>query len=60
MSTLRALVAALLATSCAAVILSLPSGVTKDIITKGDGVHFPRVGDTVTMHYTGTLTATGA
>ena len=31
-------------------------GVTKDVITPGDGAHFPKKGDTVTMHYTGTLT----
>merc|ERR550532_2375308 len=40
--------------------LALPSGVTKEVIRKGDGMHFPQVGDMVTMHYTGTLTATGA
>ncbi|EGF84440.1 hypothetical protein BATDEDRAFT_22495 [Batrachochytrium dendrobatidis JAM81] len=31
-------------------------GVTKEVIKTGDGVHFPKVGDTVTMHYTGTFT----
>uniref|UniRef100_A0A7S4UZB0 peptidylprolyl isomerase n=1 Tax=Alexandrium monilatum TaxID=311494 RepID=A0A7S4UZB0_9DINO len=35
------------------------AGVTKDIIVAGDGVHFPKVGDTVTMHYIGTLTKSG-
>ncbi|KAF9121563.1 FK506 binding protein proline rotamase rapamycin-binding protein [Mortierella sp. 14UC] len=30
-------------------------GVTKTLITAGDGVNFPKVGDTVTMHYVGTL-----
>ncbi|KAK5822453.1 hypothetical protein F5H01DRAFT_335763 [Linnemannia elongata] len=30
-------------------------GVTKTIITPGDGVNFPKKGDTVTMHYVGTL-----
>ncbi len=34
-------------------------GVTKEIIKAGNGPS-PRVGDTVTMHYTGTLKATGA
>ncbi|KAG0270958.1 FK506 binding protein proline rotamase rapamycin-binding protein [Linnemannia exigua] len=30
-------------------------GVTKTIISKGDGINFPKQGDTVTMHYVGTL-----
>lgn len=30
-------------------------GVTKEIITPGDGQHFPKRGDTIIMHYTGTL-----
>ncbi|KAG0295712.1 FK506 binding protein proline rotamase rapamycin-binding protein [Linnemannia gamsii] len=30
-------------------------GVTKTVITPGDGVTFPKEGDTVTMHYVGTL-----
>ncbi|KAF9098577.1 FK506 binding protein proline rotamase rapamycin-binding protein [Mortierella sp. GBA35] len=30
-------------------------GVTKTILSAGDGVNFPKVGDTVTMHYVGTL-----
>ncbi|KAI9357629.1 peptidyl-prolyl cis-trans isomerase [Zopfochytrium polystomum] len=30
-------------------------GVVKELISPGDGVNFPRKGDTVTMHYTGTL-----
>ena len=33
-------------------------GVEKDVIKPGDGVHFPKRGDQLTMHYTGTL-ATG-
>jgi len=31
-------------------------GVTKDVITPGDGVNFPKPGMTVKVHYTGTLT----
>merc|ERR1712075_18866 len=31
-------------------------GVTKEIITAGDGKTFPQKGDKLTMHYTGTLT----
>jgi len=30
-------------------------GVTKEIITPGDGKTFPTAGDTVTVHYTGKL-----
>lgn len=30
-------------------------GVVKDITSPGDGVHFPKPGDQITMHYTGTL-----
>ncbi|MCX4820399.1 FKBP-type peptidyl-prolyl cis-trans isomerase [Streptomyces sp. NBC_01142] len=30
-------------------------GVTKDVISAGDGANFPKKGDTVTMHYVGTL-----
>lgn len=36
------------------------SCVTKTTITPGDGVTFPKAGDTVSMHYTGTLASTGA
>ncbi|KAF9586099.1 FK506 binding protein proline rotamase rapamycin-binding protein [Lunasporangiospora selenospora] len=31
-------------------------GVTKTIIKAGDGVNFPKAGDTVHIHYVGTLT----
>ncbi|KAI8981782.1 FK506-binding protein 1 [Mycotypha africana] len=31
-------------------------GVTIDTIAPGDGKNFPKKGDTVTMHYVGTLT----
>ncbi|KAI9279788.1 FK506-binding protein 1 [Sporodiniella umbellata] len=30
-------------------------GVTVENISAGDGTNFPKAGDTVTMHYTGTL-----
>eukprot|EP00754_Rhynchopus_humris_P046331 Rhum_TRINITY_DN5846_c0_g1::Rhum_TRINITY_DN5846_c0_g1_i1::g.18596::m.18596/K09568/FKBP1; FK506-binding protein 1 len=31
-------------------------GVTKTTITPGDGQNFPKAGDRLSMHYTGTLT----
>ncbi|KAH6565843.1 hypothetical protein BASA50_000065 [Batrachochytrium salamandrivorans] len=31
-------------------------GVTKEVLKAGDGVHFPKAGDTVQMHYCGTFT----
>ncbi|KAL3927695.1 MAG: hypothetical protein SGBAC_012976 [Bacillariaceae sp.] len=34
-------------------------GVTKEIIKEGDGQTFPKQGDQLTMHYTGTLTDGG-
>mmetsp|Transcript_71577 Transcript_71577/g.198666 ORF Transcript_71577/g.198666 Transcript_71577/m.198666 type:complete len:151 (-) Transcript_71577:149-601(-) len=34
-------------------------GVQKEVIRAGDGVNFPKPGDTVTMHYTGKLTKGG-
>ncbi|KAJ3003838.1 FK506 binding protein proline rotamase rapamycin-binding protein [Thoreauomyces humboldtii] len=30
-------------------------GVVKETLSAGDGVHFPKKGDTVSMHYVGTL-----
>ncbi|OLQ07233.1 FK506-binding protein 1 [Symbiodinium microadriaticum] len=30
-------------------------GVTKEVLQEGDGKNYPKKGDTVTMHYTGTL-----
>mmetsp|Transcript_11407 Transcript_11407/g.23620 ORF Transcript_11407/g.23620 Transcript_11407/m.23620 type:complete len:110 (-) Transcript_11407:91-420(-) len=34
-------------------------GVEKEVLKAGDGASFPKVGDMVTMHYTGTLTKDG-
>ena len=34
-------------------------GVEKEIITAGDGKTYPKKGDQLTMHYTGTLTSDG-
>jgi FK506-binding protein 1 len=31
-------------------------GVTRTVVTPGDGVNFPKVGAKCKMHYTGTLT----
>lgn len=36
------------------------SCVSKQLILAGDGVTFPKAGDTVSMHYTGALATTGA
>merc|ERR1711982_136094 len=36
--------------------LFLTRGVDKQVIKAGDGVNFPKKGDRLTMHYTGTLT----
>ena len=35
-------------------------GVTKEIRTAGDGTTFPKQGDMLTMHYTGTLASDGS
>lgn len=32
-------------------------GVTKQVIQQGDGKNYPKAGDTVTMHYTGTFSS---
>mmetsp|Transcript_120043 Transcript_120043/g.383232 ORF Transcript_120043/g.383232 Transcript_120043/m.383232 type:complete len:259 (-) Transcript_120043:217-993(-) len=37
-----------------------PMEVVKETVTPGDGATFPKVRDSLTMHYTGTLAATGA
>ena len=33
---------------------------SKEIITAGDGKNYPKQGDTLTMHYTGTLASNGS
>mmetsp|Transcript_52235 Transcript_52235/g.60983 ORF Transcript_52235/g.60983 Transcript_52235/m.60983 type:complete len:143 (+) Transcript_52235:57-485(+) len=38
---------------------STSMGVTKDTIKEGDGITFPKPGDKLTMHYTGTLASDG-
>ena len=35
-------------------------GVDKEIIKEGDGISFPKQGDQLTMHYTGTLASDGS
>ncbi|EEC43997.1 predicted protein [Phaeodactylum tricornutum CCAP 1055/1] len=34
-------------------------GITKDVISAGDGTNFPKAGDKLTMHYHGTLASNG-
>eukprot|EP01061_Rhynchopus_euleeides_P037587 TRINITY_DN641_c0_g1_i1.p2 TRINITY_DN641_c0_g1~~TRINITY_DN641_c0_g1_i1.p2 ORF type:complete len:110 (+),score=53.90 TRINITY_DN641_c0_g1_i1:56-385(+) len=34
-------------------------GVTKEVVKAGDGQNFPKAGDRLTMHYTGTLASNG-
>merc|ERR1712019_175630 len=41
-------------------ISSIIMGVTRDTQQPGDGVTFPKRGDTLTMHYTGTLVSNGS
>mmetsp|Transcript_31052 Transcript_31052/g.89750 ORF Transcript_31052/g.89750 Transcript_31052/m.89750 type:complete len:144 (-) Transcript_31052:84-515(-) len=38
----------------------LGGGLTLTVSKPGDGAHFPKAGDHLTMHYTGTLSSTGA
>ena len=35
-------------------------GVEVEVLQQGDGQNYPKTGDTVTMHYTGTLSANGS
>jgi len=35
-------------------------GVSKETVTDGDGVNYPKQGDELTMHYTGTLVSDGS
>lgn len=39
--------------------LQVSKGVEVTVLKAGDGIHFPKIGDTVTMHYTGLLTDSG-
>jgi len=39
--------------------LKVKQGVEKTVLVKGDGIHFPKSGDTVTFFYTGKLTDGG-
>jgi len=39
--------------------LQVSKGVERTVLKAGDGINFPKNGDTVTMHYTGTLTDGG-
>merc|ERR1712039_488680 len=39
--------------------LDAPPSVVKETISPGDGATYPTKGDKLTMHYTGTLAATG-
>merc|ERR1719343_1421349 len=41
-------------------VLSLGSGLTLTVTKKGDGKTFPKAGQKLTMHYTGTLTSDGS
>jgi len=34
-------------------------GVTKQVLSAGDGTNFPQQGDKLTMHYIGTLASNG-
>merc|ERR1719343_322004 len=41
-------------------VLSLGSGLTLTVTKKGDGKTFPKAGEKLTMHYTGTLSKDGS
>ena len=38
----------------------MPMGVTKEVIRQGDDRTYPKVGEELTMHYTGTLVSDGS
>lgn len=40
--------------------MSAPSSTQIEILQEGDGKSFPKVGDAVTIHYTGTLASDGS
>mmetsp|Transcript_79854 Transcript_79854/g.144120 ORF Transcript_79854/g.144120 Transcript_79854/m.144120 type:complete len:140 (+) Transcript_79854:105-524(+) len=41
-------------------VVDLGHGLTMDVLAEGDGSTFPKAGDKLTMHYTGTLAADGS
>mmetsp|Transcript_36591 Transcript_36591/g.95532 ORF Transcript_36591/g.95532 Transcript_36591/m.95532 type:complete len:133 (+) Transcript_36591:88-486(+) len=50
--------AALLLATCLS--LGAGTGLTIDVLQEGDGIHKPETGDTVTVHYVGTLADGGS
>eukprot|EP00163_Fabomonas_tropica_P003255 TRINITY_DN1273_c0_g5_i2.p1 TRINITY_DN1273_c0_g5~~TRINITY_DN1273_c0_g5_i2.p1 ORF type:complete len:130 (+),score=55.76 TRINITY_DN1273_c0_g5_i2:199-588(+) len=50
---------ALIALVACALFASAHAGVTIDVKTPGDGKNFPKKGDSISVHYTGTLAADG-
>merc|ERR1719433_1802640 len=62
--TCRAIAAVILLASFAALVAALQvqapdAGLALEVLKDGDGKTFPKKGDTLTMHYTGTLAGNG-